>query len=330
MLIPNKKNKTMSVKNADGFAVALAFPSTYCKQAGAWYDHLLNRLRIANNNFYKVGHAAVLLIDTNNQKCHYFDFGRYHAPYQYGRVRSEETDHELGIETGAKFSKNFSKITNFNEILTELQSRDVFHGAGDLHASYTKIHFKKSYDKAIQMQEKSPILYGPFCYNGTNCSRYVNTVIRAGNPNFRHWFKLLFFKPLTPTPAQNVNVLSFKTIIPKQFKEKKFYPLRLNRSALKSTLKPPKRNQLIPEKAIWLSGEGAGSWFVLELNNNILKADRYSPAGKLECSGHFKSNKKITFKLSDDCILSHLSHCISIKLIYNNETFQFFRINDRD
>jgi len=37
-----------------GFAIALAFPDTYCKQAGAWYDNLLNWLGIANNNYYKV------------------------------------------------------------------------------------------------------------------------------------------------------------------------------------------------------------------------------------------------------------------------------------
>ncbi len=309
-----------------GFAIALAFPDTYCKQAGAWYDNLLNWLGIANNNYYKVGHAAVLLIDNVNEECHYFDFGRYHAPFNHGRVRGEETDHELRFKTKPIISIDFSRIENYEELLTELQSSDVFHGVGDLYASYTMVNFEKAYQKAIQMQQISPIRYGPFTYKGSNCSRFVNTVIRAGNPKFWHWFKLYFFNPLTPTPVQNVNSLSFKTVTSKLFEEEKFCPVRLNKTALKSTLKPPERNNLIPENAIWLSGEGAGSWFVLELKGNIIKSDRYSPSGNLECSGYFISDKEINFTLSEKFTLSYPSTCKSIKISYQNKEFIFSRI----
>ncbi len=45
-----------------GFAIALAWPQTYCKQPGAWYDPITLLLGINKNNYYKVGHAALVLI----------------------------------------------------------------------------------------------------------------------------------------------------------------------------------------------------------------------------------------------------------------------------
>lgn len=99
----------MQIKNKaqfKGFAVALAWPETYCKQPGACYDGLMNRFGIAKNNFYKVGHAAVLLVNKSRKKCFYFDFGRYHSTFGKGRVRSAETDHDLAFNTKPIFSKD--------------------------------------------------------------------------------------------------------------------------------------------------------------------------------------------------------------------------------
>ena len=53
---------------------------------------------IKKGNYYKVGHSAIVLINPNQLKCHYFDFGRYHAPKNYGRVRDEITDHVRGAQ----------------------------------------------------------------------------------------------------------------------------------------------------------------------------------------------------------------------------------------
>ena len=36
----------------------------------------------------------------------YFDFGRYHAPKDFGRVRDVETDGDVTIKTIAKIEKN--------------------------------------------------------------------------------------------------------------------------------------------------------------------------------------------------------------------------------
>ena len=53
----------------DGFAIALAWPETLCKQAGAWYDYLLYYAGINRKGYYKVGHAAVVLVDDETQSC---------------------------------------------------------------------------------------------------------------------------------------------------------------------------------------------------------------------------------------------------------------------
>jgi hypothetical protein len=106
-------------KKYNGFAIALAWPDTFCKQAGAWYDFYMEKMGISTNNHYKVGHAAVVLINGQNGKCHYFDFGRYHAPFGYGRVRDGISDPDLRIKTKAIIRKS-KTIENFNAILNEL------------------------------------------------------------------------------------------------------------------------------------------------------------------------------------------------------------------
>ena len=72
----------ISSKNKhNGFAIALAWPETQCKEAVAWYDGLMRMININKNGYYKVGHAAIVLVEDISGRCHYFDFGRYHAPH---------------------------------------------------------------------------------------------------------------------------------------------------------------------------------------------------------------------------------------------------------
>jgi len=191
----------------NGIAITLAWPETLCKQAGAWYDKPLKWLGINKSNYYKVGHAAIVLINKENGDCHYFDFGRYHSPYQHGRVRSAFTDHDLEMNTKAIVSESGS-LKNYNEILLELFNNESCHGSGKLHASYCHVNFDKAHKKANEMQSISPIPYGPFLPNGTNCSRFVNTVVLAGEPKWFYRLVLASPKTLSPTPIGNVKALS--------------------------------------------------------------------------------------------------------------------------
>lgn len=309
-----------------GFAIAIAWPQTYCKQAGAWYDTLTLWLGISENNYYKAGHAALVLVDTENEKCHYFDFGRYHSPFGHGRVRSAETDHDLKIKITPQITNNGKQLENFKDILLELQQNHACHGEGELFASYISINFQAAYKKALELQMLSPIPYGPFRYKGSNCSRFVNTAILAGKPDWINTFQLKYFVPLTPTPKNNVNSLRYKLIIPELKKGEPFSPTcKLNNELLKSTLQAPERNPLIPQNAQWLSGEGAGSWFVYEFQNNLLKVIRYSPDGTVECIGLYDNKLKDNFILTNDSKITYPSNCKQVSLIKDNMEYVFQR-----
>jgi hypothetical protein len=64
----------------NGIAIALAWPETYCKQAVAWYDTLMQAMDFNQQVYYKAGHAAVVLMQTDTGKCDYFFFPRWPAP----------------------------------------------------------------------------------------------------------------------------------------------------------------------------------------------------------------------------------------------------------
>lgn len=309
-----------------GFAIAIAWPETYCKQPGTWYDSITGILGFSKNNYYKAGHAASVLIDTENRKCHYFDFGRYHAPFQHGRVRSAETDHELEMKTLPVISDDGLILENFKEILTELQTNPACHGEGEIHASYCRINFKSAFNKANQLQHQSPIPYGPFRYRGSNCSRFVNSTILAGNPAFKFRFRLKYLVPLTPTPLNNVNSLEYGIILPKLLKNAPFIPHRkLDNQLLKSTLPQPERNSKIPENAQWLGGEGAGSWFAFENHSSMLKVTRYSPSGDIECSGIFKKNRSEKIYSLEGMKITYPSNCKKVTLVNEDSKHIFER-----
>lgn len=196
----------------DGFAIVLAWPETLCKQAGAWYDTLLYFLGINRKGYYKVGHAALVLVDDKTGSCRYFDFGRYHTPSGSGRVRSVETDHDLKICTLAKLSSDHTEIHNLEEILSELYRNPSTHGTGTIFGVATRVNYSKAIKFIFQLQQKELISYGPFILKGTNCSRFVNSALRAGEPVLSKRIKLHFPPMLTPTPMWNLKAISTQVI----------------------------------------------------------------------------------------------------------------------
>lgn len=314
-------------KHYTGFAIAIAWPETYCKQSNSWYDALMDLLGISKNYYYKVGHAALVLINSNLPKAHYFDFGRYHSPYQYGRVRSEITDYGLEIKTVVKLLENQSKIENLPEILNELQLNAECHGEGKLYASYCRINIEKALKKIHQLQTDSPISYGPFQYKGSNCSRFVNDVILAGNPPQKNRFKLKYFVPLTPTPLNNVAALENQISLPKLLTNIPFNPSQsITRKFLKTTLPQPVQNNKIPPSAQWLSGEGAGSWFYIKQHHVNYLISRYNQDGIVECQGIFELRNNILFDINSAFKFDYLSHCNEVVIKQNGISIVFIRI----
>lgn len=311
-------------ENNNGFAIAIAWPETYCKQPGSWYDNILSFLRINKHHYYKAGHAALVLIDKKNAECHYFDFGRYHAPFQHGRVRSAKTDHELQMKTIPIISTGNEIIVNYMEILYELQHNQACHGEGKLFASYCPVNFKLAFEKANRMQQDGPIPYGPFRSKGSNCSKFVNTAILAGRPDKKYTTRLKYLVPLTPIPLNNVNSLDHKIVIPKQLNEHSFHPQPIeNKEILKTTLFQPNRHQNIPENAQWLSGEGAGSWFHIVREENLFHIKRLSPDGKIECDELFEIKSNVQFDAYKPFKITYPSNCELITILQNENKIKF-------
>jgi len=307
-----------------GTAIALAWPRTYCKRANTWYDGILKLLGFNENDYYRVGHAAIVLVDKQNLKCYYYDFGRYHAPFNHGRVRSGETDQELEIRTRPIYKDN--KIVNIDDILKEMQSREAYHGEAQLHSSTTDINFEAALKQAQYLQDISPIYYGPFTWNGQNCSRFVNSVLRAGKPKFWQWFKLRFVNPLTPTPMRNINALYDKKATEKQYNEQGFVPPKLSKEQLHSTVFAPKKHENISAKAQWLGGEGSGSWYDIDIEPHTIVTTSYTPEGKLEWKARYKNKENFILNEKHQYTVTYNSNFKIITLIIDNKKIFFDRI----
>lgn len=295
-----------------GFGIALAWPQTYCKQAGGWYDTIMSWLGFNQGNYYRAGHAAMLLVEETSGQCHYFDFGRYHAPYQQGRVRSALTDPELKMRAVAVI--RHQKIQNLQEILEELSQRKACHGSGSLYASVCKVNFHASFAKALQMQQQSPLPYGPFVWRGTNCSRFVHSVLLAGICSFQKKVGLYFPFTITPAPMSNVWALGniHKIAIDENIKR----PVCKN---LKEVMPAPARPVGMPKESIWLSGEGAGSWFLLGKEGEGYTILRFDEEGALEYRGRYQLLGDAPFDPSQVFELQYLTHYQAACIFQHNQ-----------
>lgn len=319
----------MKSKARSGFAVALAWPETYCKQPGYWYDPMINWLGISKNHYYKVGHAAIILVDKNDGKCYYYDFGRYQAPFKHGRARGENTDPGLAIRTRADIAFDGKTIENLDAILDEIQHNAEYHGEGVIQASYVLVSFNKAMAKAKYFQDRGAVEYGPFRVGGTNCSRFVRSVIRAGKPGLGKVFKLNFLVPFSPTPMNNVNSLSYKTHVEKKLTNPAFNPFEINaKKLLKSTLPIPKKVKEVAEAAQWISGEGAGAWFHILKNADDFLIKRLSETGEVEFSRNFRQTSGISFNPDQEFDMEYVSHAEQVWVVQSGERIGFTSLNN--
>ncbi|MAW31343.1 MAG: hypothetical protein CMD15_05570 [Flavobacteriales bacterium] len=184
-----------------GAIIILAWPEGMVRAAGSWYDKLL-----AKNGKYRVGHSAIVIIDYSIKKSYYFDFGRYHTPKGYGRVRDVQTDPDLSVI--APEIKN-GKIINLECILLHLSNMKSTHGEGKMYASIReRVNVQKAFFAAKTLQKKGMIRYGPFIINGTNCSRFVAHVAKASTTSIRTKLRLTFPFCITPSPKRNVSIIN--------------------------------------------------------------------------------------------------------------------------
>jgi len=135
-------------------------------------------------------------------------------------VRDQETDPDLRLLTRAKISGS-GKLENFNSLLNEICNNISSHGTGPTHGSYVSVDFNSAFKSAKKLQNKEVLKYGPFLWNGTNCSRFVRTVIISGQPNLISKLKIAVPFMVTPTPLHNVTALGSKVIVAPQEQQQK-------------------------------------------------------------------------------------------------------------
>lgn len=93
----------------------------------------------------------------------------------------------------------------------------------------------------------------------------------------------------------------------------------------KTTLPEPKRPENLPDYAQWLSGEGAGSWFVIEKIGNDYEITRFLSEGVVECKGVFIS-KTPNFNHLQSYQFTYLSHCKEVNIIQSEIIYTFEHI----
>ncbi|NVJ84668.1 MAG: hypothetical protein HWE15_00075 [Algoriphagus sp.] len=312
-----------------GIAIAIAWPEFVGKQTGTWYDKPMTFLGFNKEFHYRVGHASLVLIQKEEGVCRYFDCGRYHAPYQYGRIRDESTDAPLQIQTRALWDGKALK--NFKEILQEIQSNPWTFGMGPLTASYCEVNYESAFEKVKSMQGMGSIPFGPFTLNGTNCCRFVRTGLLAGAPKLPWWRKSLlnYFWHLKPMPITNVDLLMNKHLIPydESVSSGKYHSTgAYSWDTVHGTLPQPAKPESIPFQSQWLAGEVAGSWFNLQEEPHGYRISRFSPEGVLECSGIFENNSIHSFSIDEPYEFTHLSHCNQVTVMQKGHAIVMQRI----
>mgnify|MGYP007063847951 CR=1 FL=1 len=196
----------MSSKNITGSLLVLAWPDTMVIKVGSWYDIPSKIFGFLKNDYYKAGHAASILVNHSNGELKYFDFGRYHTPIGKGRVRDSETDPDLTLDIIAKIDSN-NNILNIEDILLTISEKKACHGNGRLLASIcNEVNYVDLLKKAKQMQDRDAIVYGPFAYKGTNCSRFISQILIGGIQNKTTNLLLQAPYTLTSTPISNVRL----------------------------------------------------------------------------------------------------------------------------
>jgi len=193
--------------NHTGTLVVLAWPDTKVVCVGKWYDNPMRWIGAIKDGKFSAGHAAFLLINNTSGDTQYFDFGRYHTPIKYGRVRSKLTDPD--IEMIHKAIIKDGTITNFDQILVERYNNKACHGDGRLTAAIVKnIDYAKAYNKVMKMQEQEAINYGPFALGGTTCSRLVAQTVLISTSNWLTKLMVIFPYTVSSTPRSNNKVLN--------------------------------------------------------------------------------------------------------------------------
>lgn len=269
-------------------AIPISWPDQTARGDEKWMA-ILKKAGIVKNLNFKVGHAAILLIERASGKILYYDFGRYLVPRGYGRARSILFDRRLQIITTAAF--NGDVLVNLEELLEELYRKEsATHGGGRLLFSICNhISFSKGVAFADALVKQGPVLYGALARKNNSCSRFVAQVmVAAMRPKDIRIRKILYPECLKSSPTSNVVNATVDNMVycyhQHQLCSRKMtriQSLQFQLALLKENFSgkaakeiaadtnpgladAPHKPLSVPEKAQWLGGIGEGAWFHIE------------------------------------------------------------------
>ncbi len=304
-------------------AIPIAWPDQTALGDEKWMA-LLKKVGIVSNLNFKVGHAAILLIERHTGKILYYDFGRYLCPRGFGRTRSAEFDPRLTISTTAIFNQ-WDELTNMEELLEELYRKEpATHGGGRLLFSICRdVSFSAGVAYADQLVALGPVSYGALAKNNNSCSRFVAQVMTAAmnrkDPRIR---KLLYPECLKASPTSNVVNATYDHYVHCYHQHQlssrvmsRMQSLRFQLHLLKDNFtregakkigcdsKPglaeaPPKPATVPEKAQWMGGIGEGAWFHIEKTESILyNIYKFNCAGQEEYQVKVNTSHKLDLDL---------------------------------
>jgi len=327
-------------------AIPIAWPDQTARGDELWMA-ILKKLGIVKNLNFKVGHAAIILVERKTGNLRYFDFGRYITPRGFGRARSSLFDPRLELETIACFSED-GDLQNFEEILQELKIKEpATHGGGRLLCSICEqVSFQKGLEFAESLVDKGPILYGAIAPNNNSCSRYVAQVLVSAlekdDPRIN---KILYPECLKASPTSNVVNAGYSDVIYCYVDSKletwnmgrwdslKFQVELLHPNFLKSKshelpddlilghVEEPKRPKHLPETAQWLGGLGEGCWYSLLDYSGDIEITRYNYKGEIDYSVY--CNTETDFTDFSDFRFSYYVHHKRHIIKQNNQEIVF-------
>ena len=79
----------------------------------------------------------------------------------------------------------------------------------------------------------------------------------------------------------------------------------------------------ISEKAQFIEGIGASSWFTIAIEKDLYRIERFSPEGELECSRLFEAKPNM-FDINSTYKFTYPSHCKECTIIQNKLIFKFY------
>ncbi len=288
-------------------AIPLAWLDQTARGDELWMS-FFKKLGVVKNLNFKVGHAAIVLVERKSGLIKYYDFGRYIVPRGYGRARSAEFDPRLKIDTKAQFDEN-GELQNLNAILLELRAKEAAtHGGGKLLCSVSyHISFEKAVKFAEDLVDQGPILYGALAARNNSCSRYVAQILVEGmEPGDKRIQKILYPENIKASPTSNVvnavednEIVVLERNVIEKWKLNRWESLKFQIGLLKPNffsshakslpddnilgyIDEPFKPIHVPEQATWLGGLGEGSWFYLQENTFGYEIRKYNAKGETE------------------------------------------------